>query len=227
MASTPEFRQAFIERLRQACDESANVPPPYKGRQEFIAKALGIASEAVSKWFKGASMPRPDKMVALAELLGVEQSWLAFGLAPEMNRSERKVHVNSLDGAVHVVMGMTMLSGVTCGIPSDSKQGLIDFYATIRGAVYPVHVCLGRQIDEDQFEVLLPKDYADVRCVALIHSDKGAIQILDMPYDLVEECKTRKAGSYAVAVTKSPSNKYVTGSFSWPKIRFFGDVKGQ
>lgn len=226
MSSTPEFRQAFVERLKQACDESPNVPPPYKGRQQFLAQKLGVAAEAVSKWFKAVSMPRPDKMVLLAELLGVEQSWLAFGLAPEMDRGERKAHVNAVSGAVSVAMGMTMLAGISCGFPSDTKDGLIDFYATIRGAVYPVHVCLGRQIAEDLFEVLVPKNYEDVRCLGVLYSDKGTAQLIDMPHDIIEECKIRKTGSFAIEVEKASGNRYATRNYTWPKVRFFGDTKG-
>jgi hypothetical protein len=53
MGSTAEFRRAFVQRLKQACDESRHIPAPGKGRQQAIADALGVGPEAASKWFKG------------------------------------------------------------------------------------------------------------------------------------------------------------------------------
>lgn len=83
MGSTPEFRKAFVARLKQACDESTLVPDVGRGRQQYIADRLQVGAEAVSKWFHGVAMPRPDKMAKLAELLETDQSWLTFGIAPD------------------------------------------------------------------------------------------------------------------------------------------------
>lgn len=65
MGSTVEFRKAFVGRLKQSCDESKHIPLPGHGRQQFIVDRLKVTPEAVSKWFNGVSMPRPDKMEAL------------------------------------------------------------------------------------------------------------------------------------------------------------------
>lgn len=119
MGSTLEFRNGSVKRLVQACDESKLIPPPHKGRQQVIAERIGVAPEAVSKWFKAVSMPRPDKMERLAELLQVDQSWLAFGINPERDRQERKAHAREIDGAVHLVMGL--IPGTSDGTPDPTS----------------------------------------------------------------------------------------------------------
>ena len=60
MGSSVESRKSFVVRLKEACDQSKNVPPPNKGRQQYIAQQLGVAAEAVSKWFKGVATPRDE-----------------------------------------------------------------------------------------------------------------------------------------------------------------------
>lgn len=170
-------------------------------------------------------MPRPDKMERLSELLQVEQTWLSFGISPEMDRQERKSHAREVDGAVHLVMGLTMLNGGHCGLPGprDPRSAYVDFYATIRGSVYMIHVCLGREVSKDRFELIVPKEYQDVNCVAVIPSARAKYDFLDMPAELIDEHKTRKSSGFLITVDRSDASRYTTGSSVWPKIRFFGE----
>lgn len=226
MGSTAEYRKAFVSRLNQACEESSYIPPPHKGRQQYLADKLGLAPEAISKWFKGVSMPRPDKLERLAEILQVDQSWLAFGISPEMNRAERKAHSREVDGAVHLVMGMIMLAGGHCGVPSsrDQRSSYVDFYATVRGSVYPIHISLGREVSKDRYELLIPKEYLDVRAIGVIPVGGGKFHFLDMPLSLIEEHKMRKQGQFALTVGKVDSQRYVTGGDTWPRFKSFGEL---
>lgn len=226
MGSNPEFRKAFVARLKQACDESKLIPLPGQGRQQFIAERLGVAPEAVSKWFKGVSMPKPDKMTFLAELLEVDQAWLAYGISPEMDRADRKLHAKESSGAVHLVFGMIMMAGGHCGEPSksDPRSEYVDFYATMRGSVYPMHIALGRETAKDHFEVLLPKEYKDVRCIAVIPGGAGKYVFLDMPVAMIDEYKTRKTGMFAINIARVDGARYMTGSAKWPQIKSFEEL---
>lgn len=49
-----------LKRRRTAC----------KMTQEFVAEALGVSRQAVSKWESGASDPSTANLIALAKLLG-------------------------------------------------------------------------------------------------------------------------------------------------------------
>lgn len=226
MGSTAEFRVAFVARLQQACDEAEDVPPPHKGRQQYLADSLGVAPEAVSKWFKARSMPRPDKLERLAELLKVEQTWLAFGVSPEMDRSQRKKHSREVSGAVHLVMGMIMLSGGHCGVPSDKDQraDYVDLYATLQGSVYPVHVCLAREL-ANEFEVALPKEFRDVRCIAVVPNGPDRYHFLDMDTEMIEAHKTRRSGSFIITFKRGDQGTYSTEGSAWARIRHFRGLR--
>lgn len=50
-----------LKRRRTAC----------KMTQEFVAKALGVSRQAVSKWESGQSDPSTTNLLALAKLFGV------------------------------------------------------------------------------------------------------------------------------------------------------------
>ena len=39
--------------------------------QEFVAEALGVSRQAVSKWERGAADPSTSNLLALAKLFGV------------------------------------------------------------------------------------------------------------------------------------------------------------
>lgn len=225
MGSTPDFRRAFVGRLKQSCDESKHIPQPGQGRQQYIVDRLGVTPEAVSKWFNGVSMPRPDKMELLADLLECDQAWLAYGITPEMDRTERRIHARESDGAAQLVLGMIMLAGGHCGQPqpSDPRFHYVDFYATIRGSVYPMHVGLAREISKDIFEVIIPKEYKDVRCVAVIPAGPGKYHFIDLALPLIEEHKVRKQGSFMLPISRADTSKYVTGRDVWPRIRVFGE----
>lgn len=226
MGSTAEFRKQFVSRLKQSCDESKLIPAPGLGRQQFIVERLGVTAEAVSKWFNGVSMPRPDKMPALAELLECDQAWLAYGIRPEMDRTERRIHARETNGAVQLVLGMIMLAGGHCGTPSetDPRFEYVDFYATMRGSVYPMHVSLAREISRDHFEVIVPKEYRDVKGIAVMPAGAGKYHFLDLPLHMIEEYKVRKAGSYMLPISRVEATRYATGSATWPRIKTFAEL---
>jgi len=224
MGSTADFRRAFVERLKEACDASENVPPPNKGRQKYISEQLEVSAEAVSKWFKAVAWPQPDKMAQLAELLKVEQAWLQTGVSPEMDRQERKTHGREVEGAVYYVMGLCMLSGGYCGIPSlREHREYVDFNATVRGTSYAVHVCLGREIGKDRYELVIPKEYEDISCVALIPRSPGRYDQLDLPSELIDQSKFKKSSDFSLVIDRSESGKYITGMIQWQRIRYFGE----
>ncbi len=48
--------------------------------QEFVAEALGVSRQAVSKWETGATDPSTANLIALAKLYGVPAQQLLEGL---------------------------------------------------------------------------------------------------------------------------------------------------
>lgn len=70
-------KQEFANRLSLACDH-ARIPPLNKGRQEALKKLLRVSQEAVRRWLAGESVPRYERVIELAEILGVNANWLLF-----------------------------------------------------------------------------------------------------------------------------------------------------
>lgn len=223
MSTTPEHRKAFVERLKLACDRNPNIPPPNQGRQQVIAESLRVAPEAVSKWFKGVAMPRHAKMVQLGELLQVDPSWLHFGDEPEMTRPERTALARAADGAVHLAWGLIALSGGHCGgLPAnDPRREYVDFIATVGGVAYAMHVALAREIGPGVYEVTVPEQFRELRCVCVIPLGAGKFKYLDLPADMIDRNKEAKGSEYAVVITLKAPGKYMSDKDHWPVLHSF------
>lgn len=48
--------------------------------QEYVAQAVGVSRQAVSKWERGESEPSTSNLIALARLFGIEAGQLLNGL---------------------------------------------------------------------------------------------------------------------------------------------------
>lgn len=78
MVHSENVRINFSRRLAQACKDAGL---DEHGRGMAIARALDISSKGVSKWFNAESLPRQDKMNALARFLNVDVIWLQHGIS--------------------------------------------------------------------------------------------------------------------------------------------------
>lgn len=76
MVQAEKVRNDFSRRLAQACKDAGLNE---HGRGAVIVKAIQVSSKAVSKWFNGESLPRQDKMNALAKFLNCDVVWLQHG----------------------------------------------------------------------------------------------------------------------------------------------------
>lgn len=216
--------KAFHQRLKQACDQSPLVPDYGRGRQAFISERLKVSQEAVRKWFKGESRPRPSKMRALSMLLEVEESWLALGVEPELDRAEKKVQSTRSEGAVYLVYGMVTIAGGHCAFPThnDPRHEFVDFYAIYQGVQCFVHVTTAREVSASVFEFLLPAEYQQVRVIGVVPTSSTTFDLLELGNGRVERHKQKKSGRWAVTVSKTQEG-YVTGADVWRQIRHFGD----
>ena len=80
MVQSDKVRQEFSQRLAQACKDAGL---DEHGRGMAIARALKVSSKGVSKWLNAESLPRQDKINALANFLRVDVVWLQHGKSPE------------------------------------------------------------------------------------------------------------------------------------------------
>ena len=57
----------FARRLAQACDRHESVPAYGFGRQTWIKDKMHVSHEAVRKWARGETRPRPKKMKEVSD----------------------------------------------------------------------------------------------------------------------------------------------------------------
>ena len=57
--------------------------------QAELAESIGVSQQTVSRWESGAAIPQPDRIVAVAKLLGLEEERLLgyAGYLPKGDRS--------------------------------------------------------------------------------------------------------------------------------------------
>jgi transcriptional regulator with XRE-family HTH domain len=215
----------FHRRLRQVCDDSAMIPPYGHGRQVHIAAKLKVSQEAVRKWFTGDARPRASKMGELAKLLEVDEAWLSLGIAPEMDRKQKRMHHEKTDGAVYLLFGMFNLAGGHCAFPGerDLRKDFVDFYTIIHGSQMALHVCAGREVTKDSFEFTLPREYNEVRCLGVVGHPNLKFHIIDLDQRLIEQHKVRKGGGYSLTLGYHDGD-YMRGRDKWPRIRHLGDL---
>ena len=59
-----------------------------KMTQEFVAEALGVSRQAISKWENGTSDPSTSNLIALTKLLGISAEKLLTEIDAQANISE-------------------------------------------------------------------------------------------------------------------------------------------
>ncbi|HIT95547.1 MAG TPA: helix-turn-helix domain-containing protein [Candidatus Aphodousia faecavium] len=72
-------KTTFSQRLIEACNY-AEIDP--WGRQRTLAKKLNIKQPSVSKWLTGKGFPTTEKIIDIANVLGVSAEWLMTGKGP-------------------------------------------------------------------------------------------------------------------------------------------------
>ena len=69
------------EIIRRSLGEALKAHRQQSGMtQEYVAEALGVSRQAVSKWETGAAEPSTSKLLALAKLYGVDPGDLLKGV---------------------------------------------------------------------------------------------------------------------------------------------------
>jgi len=95
--------KAFAKRLDSALDNHPRCPSGY-GRntwlqRELTHKNVEVSLETIRKWLSGETMPRRARMAALAQILHVDETWLAMGTQPTLS-SGPNARVKELEAAL-------------------------------------------------------------------------------------------------------------------------------
>lgn len=78
-----ELRKAFSKRLAEAMREAGHEPRPSALETLFNSHYRGesVTFQSASRWLNGVSIPKPDKLELLGQLLGVKPGALLFDAA--------------------------------------------------------------------------------------------------------------------------------------------------
>jgi transcriptional regulator with XRE-family HTH domain len=170
--------KAFAKRLNAVCDASDQVPPYNYGRltwfrdqmeQRFSEK---VSVESVRKWFSGEVRPRPDKIKKLAQLLKVDEAWLAVGSTPELAPDEKRQRIIATNGGVNLLAGHLMIGGWTVAFPSPAENLRadtgVDVYGIHQGKQYFFSVPLGTAGKNGEVRFDVPNMYEGCVVVGVI-----------------------------------------------------------
>lgn len=208
----------FANRLKVACDGNNRVPTFGKGRQTWLKDEMGVSAEAVRKWFAG-SRPRPSMMGKLAKVLGVDESWLALGITPNMEVKERKQHSAQMAGAVNVFMGLVQLNGGSCAFPAegDPLAEFVSFHSIREGTQTYYHVATAQRVSDDLIRFYIPNEFERCAVIGAIPKGPFDIRFIHMPHDLIGTHGTHRGG-YLVVDVKESGTHYYSGEDRWKLV---------
>ena len=119
--------KSFAKRMEIACENHAYAPSGH-GRQTWVRHkmhekfGITLSPEAVRKWFAGESRPRPKVMTQLAEVLEVDEAWLALGLSPAATPRDQRKQNAMAAGAVNLVAGHIQLAVTPRGASTTGRN---------------------------------------------------------------------------------------------------------
>lgn len=213
---------SFGKRLNAACDGDPNVPPYGQGRQTWIKEKMGVSNEAVRKWFKGEARPKPAKMAALAELLGVDEAWLSLGIKPDKTPVEKRRSSAMASGAVNIVAGYIQVNGGNIAFPADDDPNLeyVDLYAIISGQQYVIHVAMADETEPEHFKFYVPTELNICRVMGVVVVSPVNVHILNLKPQLLDKHKQRRGGYYELEMRRE-GDMYFSEDDQWPRVLSF------
>lgn len=215
----------FALRMAQACDGNPHIPPLHYGRlgwfvKQFEEKNKSVTQETVRKWFSGESYPRKTAMSMLAQILAVDEAWLAVGRSPGMTEKQKKVRNATADGAVNVVAGFIQMEGGYPAFPGDDDKRAqaekIDLYSIIKGAQYAFHIVLGVQTEQG-WTFNIPVEALGTVILGVMPLCDLKCQFVELDAEGIETVGTRKGGVIEVVLGDGEPN------WDWKQITTFSE----
>lgn len=215
----------FKHRLKQACADSPYVPEYGKGEQTVIANRIGVSQEAVRKWFSGESEPRGKRLTALAEFLNVDESWLALGVKPALDKTKQASLERVAKGAVHMLAGMIHFEGGHSAFPTenDPNKGVVDVYAILNNRHTALHVSTGIEQEDGSIDFIIPREYEKAHIVGALVAPGGKVTWLDFPTSLIDANKEPISGDYKLKVNRFQT-KLVVPKGKLNKFESLGEI---
>ena len=161
----------FGKRLERAVDGHPLAPPTPYGRQAWLLEklrketSLDVSANTISKWFGGTARPRPDNIRKIAQVLRVDEVWLALGRKPT-DRPEGVPEVEKTQGAALVLAGLLEMNGGRVSYPNPDAAP-VDLHVTLKGSSFDV-IAATPTVDGETFSFVINEPVRDARIIAVV-----------------------------------------------------------
>jgi hypothetical protein len=197
----------FATRLNTAVVAHPAIPKKYKGQLSWFVDRfksefdITIAAETVRAWLAGMFMPAPANMRRLADLMKVDEAWLANGDPSESPATPNSR--NALASAeANLLAGMIGIDGGAIAFPNDdgSSTSGAHLHAIIKGAQYSIRVVSGvREGDRVRLYGVVPTQ-TSVLTIGVVRGEGFHFDLLEVTTDLAEAHRESTRGGYDVVV---------------------------
>lgn len=186
--------------MEQACDGNPAIPEKNYGRLGWFTEQLEtrfgtvVTQETVRKWFNGEVYPRKGKLIQLAQIMQVDDAWLALG-RDGVPVKERQALSASAGGVVNLIAGMIQIGGGTPAFPN--KGSKVDLAAIIKGALYSVSIVPAMKRD-GQERFAIPVEAKDNVVLGVVDKGDLVFEVYELDWSTIESVGERKSGHWLV-----------------------------
>lgn len=212
---------AFAARIEDACDQSPHCPDHNHGRLSWLQEELKkrgqvVSRESVKRWLHGETRPREEKSNVLADILGVDRTWLFVGGTDKLPPRQKRAFVAEASGAVNVIVGLIQMDGAAVAFPADddvrAQKEKIDFYAIIKGVNYAIHVATGHADEDGAWLFRAPPRYENIVVLGLVRNGMQ-FTVIELTHELIEGGK-QQGGWIDVHLTEAQIAANVVTDFT-------------
>lgn len=191
-------------------------PSPY-GRQAWVLEKLKkeakleVSPNTMSKWFSGAARPRADNVRKIAQVLKVDEVWLALGRKPT-DRTATPAGAERSRGAVLLIAGMIEMEGGRVTFPG-ADAAPIDLQVNLTGHQFNLIVVTPAE-NGDKISCIVNEPVGDAKVVAVCPAPKksrAASTICFDLYDLTNVEKQAFGGFSVIEMQRAEANTFTVG----------------
>lgn len=215
----------FAERLERASIDHPHCPTELtRGKQKWVrekieelyAPTLSASPEAVRKWFAGEARPRPKMMKALAEILNVDEAWLALGIVPDMSQKERKKRARTAEGGAMLLAGLIQISGGHPSFPSPGDIDRPDLIAIIDGEAVEIDAPLAKHLETGAHSFTIKRGYEQRKVVGIVPNGFGA-RLISLSKKVIKDFGVVR-GDFIELIATEANERFSVGGIRTPEV---------
>lgn len=167
-------------RIEKAMDNNPHAPAA-RGRLAWVVREfktrfnVDVTREAVRRWTTGMTAPRGETREQLAQVLGVNSTWMMTGYDPTGALSTTRATTEN--AAADVLAGLLKMSGWGVAVP-DSRR--VDIRASLGGRHYDFEVKAALPQGEGAFLYQVPRDTDGLVLLALVRKEAFGFDLLEV-----------------------------------------------